>query len=173
MCERNNGRQSSEVEKKKRVLYVYCITGKGNLQSWRNKLNSIMNSFYRFCKRHIETDKYIALVWLYREDMGPRWSNWEEMDKKKKYLKKVKDREKQYTMDLVETFFLNLNLYWSCFFLCSLLFVEFSVERLQKQGMAVDDFILRQSRSSIFLQFFALIYFNKLDVWTRIYFVVA
>ena len=33
------------------------------------------------------------------------------MDKKRKWMKKVKDRKEKYTVDLVETFFSNLNLY--------------------------------------------------------------
>ena len=33
------------------------------------------------------------------------------MDEKMKWLKKVKDRKEEYTVDLVETFFLNLDVY--------------------------------------------------------------
>ena len=33
------------------------------------------------------------------------------MDEKKKWLKKMKDREEEYMMDLMETFFSNLDLY--------------------------------------------------------------
>ena len=59
----------------------------------------------------MKTGKHVALVCPYGEEIERRWSSWEEMDKKKKWLKKVKDEEKEYTMDLVETFFSNLDLY--------------------------------------------------------------
>ena len=59
----------------------------------------------------METGKHVALICPYGEEIGRRWSNWEEMDEKKKWLKKMKDREEEFTVDLVETFFANLDLY--------------------------------------------------------------
>ena len=58
----------------------------------------------------METGKHVALICPYREEIGRRWSSWGEMNEKK-WLKRVKDREEEYTVDLVETFFSNLNLY--------------------------------------------------------------
>ena len=59
----------------------------------------------------METGKHVALVCPYGEEIGRRWSSWEEMDEKRKQRKKIKDREEEYTVDLVETFFSNLDLY--------------------------------------------------------------
>ena len=59
----------------------------------------------------METGKHVALICPYGEEIGRGWSSWEEMDEKKKWLKKVKDGEEEYTVDLVETFFSNLDLY--------------------------------------------------------------
>ena len=64
-----------------------------------------------FCGNHMDTGKPIDLACLYREEIGWRWSSWKEMDEKTKWLKKVKNREEEYMVDLVETFFLNLDLY--------------------------------------------------------------
>ena len=51
------------------------------------------------------------MICPYGEEIGQRWSSWEETDEKKKWLKRVKDREEEHTVDLVETFFSNLDLY--------------------------------------------------------------
>ena len=59
----------------------------------------------------METGEHVALGWTHGEDIGRRWSSWEEIDKKKKWMKKVKGGEEEYTMDLVETFFYNLDLH--------------------------------------------------------------
>ena len=59
----------------------------------------------------METGQHIALVCPYGEEIGQRWCSWEEMDEKKKWMKKIKDREKEHIEDLVETFFSNLDLY--------------------------------------------------------------
>ena len=65
----------------------------------------------RFCGKHVQTGKHIALICPYGEEIGRRWSSWEKMDAKKRWLKKVKDEEEEYSVDLVETFFSNLDLY--------------------------------------------------------------
>ena len=98
-------------ERKARVSYVHCRTGKGNLQSWRNKLDDTTDPTCRFCGNQVETGKHVALVCPFGEEIRRRWSTWEDMDERKKWLKKVKDGEGEYTEDLVETFFSNLDLY--------------------------------------------------------------
>ena len=74
-------------------------------------MHSTNDLFCRFCRNHAEPDKHIALICAYWEEIGQRWSSWEEMDQKKKWLRQVKDREEEYMVDLVETCFLNLDLY--------------------------------------------------------------
>ena len=59
-------------ERKARVLYVYCRTSKGNLQSWRNKLDEANDPSCRFCSNHIETGKYIVLVCPYGQEIRRR-----------------------------------------------------------------------------------------------------
>lgn len=45
------------------------------------------------------------------EEIGWRWGNWEEMDEWRRWLKKVKDGGgEKHMVDLVETFFLSLDL---------------------------------------------------------------
>lgn len=36
-----------------------------------------------------------------REEIGRRWSNWQEMNERGRWLKKVKDGGEEYTVDLV------------------------------------------------------------------------
>lgn len=57
-------------ERKVRVSYVHCRTNKGNLQSWRNRLDNSNNPTCRFCGNHIETGKHVALVCPYGEEIG-------------------------------------------------------------------------------------------------------
>ena len=45
----------------------------------------------RFCKNHIEKGKHIVLICPYGEDIGQRWNSCKEMDKKKKWFKKLQD----------------------------------------------------------------------------------
>ena len=59
-------------ERKARVSYIYCRTNKGNLQSWRNKLDKTYNPSCRFCGNHIETGKYVALICPYGKKIGRR-----------------------------------------------------------------------------------------------------
>lgn len=59
---------------------------------------------------HVETGRHVALVCPRGEEIGRRWGNWEEIDKRGKWLKKVKDGGRETTVDLVETFFSNLDL---------------------------------------------------------------
>ncbi|KAF8421831.1 hypothetical protein EV426DRAFT_671790 [Tirmania nivea] len=96
--------------RKARLNYVHCRTGKGNLQSWRAKLDDTVDPTCRTCGRHVETGRHVALVCPRGEEIGRRWSNWEEMDERKKWAKKVKDGGGEYVVDLVETFFSNLDL---------------------------------------------------------------
>ena len=98
-------------ERKARLSYVHCRTNKVNLQSWRHKLYNTKDPTCRVCGNESETGKHVALICPYREEIGRRLSNWKEMDEKKKWLNKVKDGKEEYTVDLVETFFSNLDLY--------------------------------------------------------------
>ena len=59
----------------------------------------------------METGEHIALVCPHGEEIGQRWNSWKEMDEKKRWMKKVKDGEEEVMIDLVETFFSNLDLY--------------------------------------------------------------
>ena len=43
----------------------------------------------------MERCKYVVLVCLHEEEIVRRWSSWEEMDAKKKWMKKMKDREEE------------------------------------------------------------------------------
>ncbi|KAF8415966.1 hypothetical protein EV426DRAFT_711761 [Tirmania nivea] len=96
--------------RKARSNYVHCRTGKGNLQSWRAKLDDTVDPTCRTCGRHVETGRHVALVCPRGEEIGRRWSNWEEMDERKKWAKKVKNGGGEYVVDLAETFFSNLDL---------------------------------------------------------------
>ncbi|KAF8417519.1 hypothetical protein EV426DRAFT_645802 [Tirmania nivea] len=91
-------------------LEVIDWTGKGNLQSWRAKLDDTVDPTCRSCRRHVETGKHVALVCPRGEEIRRRWGNWEEMDEPRRWLKKVKDGGDEYMVDLVETFFSNLDL---------------------------------------------------------------
>ena len=71
-------------ERKAKVSYVHCRIKKGNLQSWRHRLDGTNDHTYRFCGNHMETGKQEALVCLYGEDIGRKWSSWEGMDENKK-----------------------------------------------------------------------------------------
>jgi len=45
------------------------------------------------------------LVCTHGEDIGRRWSTWEDMDDRVRWARKEKDEKGFYTVDLVETFF--------------------------------------------------------------------
>jgi len=96
--------------RKARVAYVQCRTGKGNLQAWRHKIGKAENSECRKCKRYAETGKHVALVCTHGEDIGRRWSTWEDMDDRARWARKEQDGERFYTVDLVETFFSMIDL---------------------------------------------------------------
>jgi len=96
--------------RKARVAYVQCRTGKGNLQAWRHKIGKAENPECRKCGRYAETGKHVALVCTHGEDVGRRWSTWEDMDDRARWARKEKDGEGFYTVDLVETFFSKIDL---------------------------------------------------------------
>jgi len=96
--------------RKARVTYVQCRTGKGNLQAWRHKIRKIDNPECRKCGKYAETGKHIALVCTHGEDVGRRWSTWEDMDDRVRWARKEKDEEGFYTVDLVETIFSKIDL---------------------------------------------------------------
>ncbi|KAF8426002.1 hypothetical protein EV426DRAFT_715912 [Tirmania nivea] len=93
--------------RKARVNYVHCRTGKGNLQARRAKLDDTVDPTCQTCGRHVETSRHVALVCPRGEEIGQRWDNWEEMDERKEWIKKIKDGGEEYTVDL---FFPNLDL---------------------------------------------------------------
>ena len=59
-------------ERKASVSYVHCRTNKGNFQSWRRKLDNAKDHACRFCGNETETDKHIALICPYGEEIGRR-----------------------------------------------------------------------------------------------------
>jgi len=77
-----------------RVNYVYCRTGKGNLQAWRNKT---VDPGCRKCGRYAET-RHVALVCTHGEQIGRKWGRWEDMDGRGRWAKKVKDGDGEYTV---------------------------------------------------------------------------
>ena len=56
----------------------------------------------------METGKHVALVCTHGEQIGRRWGPWGDMDDSKRWKKEVRDGE--YTTDLVEMFFSNIDL---------------------------------------------------------------
>ena len=96
--------------RKARVTYVQCRTGKGNLQAWCHKIGKTDNPECRKCGKYAETGKLVALVCTHGEDVGRRWSTWEDMDDRARWARKEKDGEGFYTVDLVETFFSKIDL---------------------------------------------------------------
>ena len=77
--------------RKARVNYVHCCTGKGNLQAWRHILDEDSSDRCRKCGRYAETGKHIAVVCIHGEDVGRRWGTWEAMDEPERWRKGVKD----------------------------------------------------------------------------------
>jgi len=96
--------------RKARVAYVQCRTGKGNLQAWCYKVGKTDDPECRKCGRYAETGKHVALVCTHGEDIGRRWSTWEDMDDRARWARKEKDEKGFYTVDLVETFFSKIDL---------------------------------------------------------------
>ncbi|KAF8455176.1 hypothetical protein BGX38DRAFT_1169497, partial [Terfezia claveryi] len=58
--------------RKARLNYVQCRTGKGNLKSWRSVLDDSEDSTCRTCGRHVETGYHVALVCPRGEEIGRR-----------------------------------------------------------------------------------------------------
>jgi len=96
--------------RKARTTYVQCYTGKGNLQAWCHKIGKIEDPECRKCGRYAETGKHVALVCTHGEDIGWRWSTWEDMDDRARWAKKEKNEKGFNTVDLVETFFSKIDL---------------------------------------------------------------
>ena len=63
------GKRVMNGESQAGVAYIYYRTGKGNFASWGNKLNDTRDPLCRFCRNDIETDKDVALVCPYREEI--------------------------------------------------------------------------------------------------------
>jgi len=51
------------------------------------------------------------LVCTHGEDIGRRWSTWEDRDDRARWARKKKDKKGFYMVDLVETFFSKIDLY--------------------------------------------------------------
>ena len=85
--------------RKARVMYVQCRTGKGNLQAWRHKIEQPDDPECRKCGRYAETGKHVALVCMHGEQIGRRWGAWEDMDDRKRWARKEKD-EKGFTQSI-------------------------------------------------------------------------
>jgi len=77
--------------RKARVNYVHCRTGKGNLQAWRHVLDDDQSDQCWKCGRYAETGKHVALVCIHGEDIGRKWGTWEAMDGPERWRKKVRD----------------------------------------------------------------------------------
>ena len=82
--------------RKARVAYVQCRTGKGNLQAWRHKIGKADDPECRKCGRYAETGKHVALVCTHGEEIGRRWGTWEDMDERARWARKEKDAEGYY-----------------------------------------------------------------------------
>ena len=102
-----------EWNRKARVIYVQCCTGKGNLQAWRHKIGKSDDPECRKCGRYAETGKHVALVCMHGKDIRRGWGTWEDMDERARWARKEKVEEGFYTVDLVETFFPKIDLHWS------------------------------------------------------------
>ena len=76
-------------DRRTRVNYAHCRTGKGELQAWRAVLDDIDDPTCQKCGKHVETGKHIALVCTHGEEIGRRWSSWEDMDEKKEWMKRL------------------------------------------------------------------------------------
>ena len=74
-------------------------------------LDSEISDQCRKCGRYAETGKYVVLVCIHGEDIGRRWGMWEAMDEPERWRKKVRDPDGDYKVDLVETFFTDLDLH--------------------------------------------------------------
>jgi len=96
--------------RKARVNYVHCRTGKGNLQAWRHVLDIDQPDECRKFGRYAEKGKHVALVCIHGEEIGWKWGTWEDMDEPERWRKRVKDPDGDYELDLVEEFFSNLDL---------------------------------------------------------------
>jgi len=92
--------------RKARVNYVHCRTGKGNLQAWHVLDKDILDQC-RKCGRYAETGKHVALVYIHGEDIGRRWGTWGEPER---WRKKVKDPDGECEVDLMEAFFTDVDL---------------------------------------------------------------
>jgi len=58
--------------RKARVAYIQCLTGKGNLQAWRHTIGKSDVDECRKCRIYAETGKHVALVCAHGEDIGRR-----------------------------------------------------------------------------------------------------
>ena len=108
--------------RKARVNYVHCRTGKRNLQVWRHKLDTTINPTCRRCRRFPKTGTYKALTCIHQEEIGSKWGSYEDMDDKGKWANRVKEVEKTLVTDLVEAFFTKLGMRWFTNFICKNLY---------------------------------------------------
>jgi len=64
----------------------------------------------RRCGKYAQTLKHVALVCTHGEHIGQKWCTWEDVDDRVRWARKEKDEEGFYTVDLVETFFSQIDL---------------------------------------------------------------
>lgn len=97
-------------ESKAMRSYTQCRTGKGNLGVWKNKLNSEVDLTCRKCGKYPETGAHIALSCIEAEGLGRRWSNWKQIDERKRWFRKEKEGDREVVVDLAESFFGSLSI---------------------------------------------------------------
>ncbi|KAF8430372.1 hypothetical protein EV426DRAFT_708553 [Tirmania nivea] len=99
-------RRAIKGERKALVNFTRCRTGKGDLLTWRKKLDpGLDNTLCRGCGRYEETGENIALVCSGGEGLGRRFGNWEEMDDLKRTTRRDQEEGVTRILDLAESFF--------------------------------------------------------------------
>ena len=84
--------------------FSHCRTGKGRLGVWKHLLNPWSDPTCRMCREDQETGNHIALSCPEGEWLGRRWSSWEQMDEKERWMRKEKDGDRVVVTDIVEDF---------------------------------------------------------------------
>jgi len=74
--------------RKARVNYVHCRTGKGNLQAWGHVLDDSIGQEHQKCGGYAEMQARCLCLYT----VGRRWGTWEDMDEREMWMKRVKDQ---------------------------------------------------------------------------------
>jgi len=72
----------------------------GQYTSLRNDIDDTVDPACRKCGRYAETARHIALVCTHGEQMGRKWGKWEDMDEHGRWVKRVQEGDREYTVDL-------------------------------------------------------------------------